>query len=111
LKRIGENYKIEKNVEQSENDLLNKLWDLQETGATALGPALLLGIAIAGARPASKVIVCTDGLANVGLGSLEGAVDKFSPYYIELAEQAKLKGVTVSVISLEGTDCALENLR
>jgi len=46
----------------------------------------------------------------IGLGSLEGAVTDYTPYYTELAEQAKLKGVTVSVISLIGTDCALENL-
>lgn len=33
-------------------------------GATALGPALQLGIDIAGERPRSSVILCTDGLAN-----------------------------------------------
>eukprot|EP01097_Dermamoeba_algensis_P003302 TRINITY_DN2325_c0_g1_i1.p1 TRINITY_DN2325_c0_g1~~TRINITY_DN2325_c0_g1_i1.p1 ORF type:complete len:514 (+),score=183.65 TRINITY_DN2325_c0_g1_i1:147-1544(+) len=110
LKQIGENYKIAKSVGDAESDLLKKLWELEESGATALGPALLLGITIAGSHAASKVILCTDGLANLGLGSIENKVTEYSPYYTELAEAAKLKGVTVSVISLTGTDCALENL-
>merc|ERR1712137_495832 len=86
-------------------------WDqLQENGATALGPALQLSIAIAGSKPGSQVILCTDGLANIGLGSLEGKETEFTPYYTELAEQAKLRGVSVSVISLIGSECCLENL-
>lgn len=41
-------------------------------GATALGPALLCSIALASqGNPGSKVIICTDGLANIGLGNLE----------------------------------------
>lgn len=51
-------------------------WDLEENGATALGPAMLLGVAVAGTLPGSSVIVCTDGLANQGLGSLEGKEGK-----------------------------------
>jgi len=43
-------------------------------------------------------------------GSIEGKETEFSPYYTELAEIAKLKGVTVSVVSLTGTECSLENL-
>ena len=33
-----------------------------------------------------------------------------TPYYVELAEQAKLHGVSVSVISLIGAECCLEKL-
>lgn len=45
---------------------------LEETGPTALGPAVLTAIALAGeGAPGSTVIVCTDGLANVGLGSFD----------------------------------------
>ena len=49
-------------------------FSLEEGGATALGPALLFSITMASQRTASKVIICTDGLANVGLGSLDGMV-------------------------------------
>ena len=110
LQEIGNEFKISKAINESEDVLLDKLWDLEECGATALGPALQLSIAIAGSKPGSHVILCTDGLANVGLGSLEGKESDYTPYYTELAEQAKLKGVTVSVISLIGSECCLENL-
>ena len=45
---------------------------LEEGGSTALGPALLSAIEMATAgKRGSKVVVCTDGLANLGIGSLE----------------------------------------
>ncbi len=45
---------------------------LEETGPTALGPALLTSIAMAAdGKPGSSVVLCTDGLANVGLGAFD----------------------------------------
>lgn len=45
---------------------------MEENGRTALGPALLTSIALAATgAPGSTVIVCTDGLANVGLGAFD----------------------------------------
>jgi len=45
---------------------------LEETGPTALGPALASAIALAAnGNPGSSVVLCTDGLANVGLGSFD----------------------------------------
>jgi len=110
LQKIGSEFTISKPISEAKDILLDKLWDLEENGATALGPALQLSIAVAGSKPGSQVILCTDGLANVGLGSLEGKETEYTPYYTELAEQAKLRGVTVSVISLIGAECCLENL-
>ena len=47
---------------------------LEETGPTALGPAVLTSIAMASeGAPGSIVVVCTDGLANVGVGSFDEA--------------------------------------
>ena len=66
-------------------------FSLEENGQTALGPALLLSVLLASRVPGSKVhhracvdtykimcvhhkqvIICTDGLANRGVGSLDG---------------------------------------
>lgn len=45
---------------------------LEETGPTAMGPALITAIAMASSgAPGSSVVVCTDGLANVGLGAFD----------------------------------------
>ena len=56
------------------------------------------------------MIICTDGLANQGLGSLEGEGHEFVAFYTECAEQALLKGVSVSVLSIVGTECNIEQL-
>jgi hypothetical protein len=48
--------------------------ELEETGPTALGPATLTSIAMASkGAPGSTVVICTDGLANVGLGAYDEA--------------------------------------
>jgi hypothetical protein len=45
---------------------------LEETGPTALGPALVTAIAMASqGAPGSSVILCTDGLSNIGLGAFD----------------------------------------
>jgi hypothetical protein len=44
---------------------------------TALGPAVLTSVAIAGqGLPGSIVVLCTDGLANEGLGDLSSEEKK-----------------------------------
>ena len=90
--------------------------EIQETGPTALGPALLTAIGLAASGKAgSSVVLCTDGLANVGLGSLEEAkneeeMNKATEFYERLGVFAKEKGVTVSIISIVGEECDIETL-
>ena len=81
---------------------------LDENGSTALGPAVLTSIGLAGeGAPGSTVIVCTDGLANVGLGALDEAkseeqLRKIEEFYEMVGQYAKSKGVSVSIISIKG---------
>ncbi len=56
-----------------------------------MGPALYYSILIAARKPGSKVILCTDGLANKGNGALDSNDDQ-SAYYNELATFATNKG-------------------
>ena len=70
-KELGGSFKVKENVKESEKALSERLWGLEECGATALGPGLVVGVGMAGQARGSKVILCTDGLANVGNGSLE----------------------------------------
>jgi hypothetical protein len=47
---------------------------IEETGPTALGPAILTSVAMAAeGKPGSTVVICTDGLSNVGLGAFDEA--------------------------------------
>jgi Mg-chelatase subunit ChlD len=55
-----------------EQELVNKIYSLEENGSTALGPAMALAVGIAAKAAGSTVMILTDGLANVGLGALEG---------------------------------------
>uniref|UniRef100_A0A3B3TSG1 Si:dkey-9k7.3 n=1 Tax=Poecilia latipinna TaxID=48699 RepID=A0A3B3TSG1_9TELE len=85
----------------------------EENGATALGPAALAAVALASKYPGSKVILCTDGRANIGLGDMEQAQSSYAEalyFYRELALQAVEKGVIISVMSFKGTDCCLAGI-
>jgi len=77
---------------------------LEEGGQTALGPALLVAIMMASKVRASKVVMCTDGLANVGLGNLDtDSADQHSEassFYSQLGEKAKEIGFVRSLHSV-----------
>ncbi|XP_016889559.1 circularly permutated Ras protein 1-like isoform X2 [Cynoglossus semilaevis] len=96
--------------------LQSQVKGLTESGTTALGPAALLAVAMASRQPGSKVIICTDGKANTGLGNLEEEENdartllSSTIFYQDLGEYAANQGVTVSVLSIEGTDCRLDEL-
>jgi len=63
---------LTKNIGETTKVLLDKLHAIEETGPTALGPAILTSICMAAEGNAgSKVVVCTDGLANIGLGAFD----------------------------------------
>ncbi|XP_043915555.1 circularly permutated Ras protein 1-like [Protopterus annectens] len=87
---------------------------IKEEGSTALGPAALVSVALASQHLGSKVIICTDGLANIGLGYLE-AKDEESClnskyFYTDVGQNAVKHGVIISVLTFEGTDCRLVEL-
>jgi len=103
--------------------LSDKVWGLTEKGQTALGPALVVSVALASQKPGSQVILCTDGLANIGLGNLDVSpptstnnteddtqMDVVEQWYEQMANWALEKGVVVNVISITDSECKLENL-
>ena len=114
LQDIGAKHRISNPVSKSAGLLTKKILSLEETGPTALGPAMLISIGMAAKSNGSRVVLCTDGLANVGLGSLDKLSDeqreKSEQWYDNVGEFAKQHGVTVSVISIKGDECALEDL-
>lgn len=122
-------------VNDTAEDLCKKVFALEEGGATALGPAVTAAIGLAGRKPGSRIVLCTDGVANIGLGSLEateedvasvaaGRVDadgevmtaediareRAVGFYTELGRAAADAGVAIDVIGIEGEGCDLESL-
>eukprot|EP00343_Euplotes_focardii_P007439 CAMPEP_0205819948 /NCGR_PEP_ID=MMETSP0206-20130828/2483_1 /ASSEMBLY_ACC=CAM_ASM_000279 /TAXON_ID=36767 /ORGANISM="Euplotes focardii, Strain TN1" /LENGTH=578 /DNA_ID=CAMNT_0053114125 /DNA_START=243 /DNA_END=1978 /DNA_ORIENTATION=- len=105
---------LQKAVGNVNKKLTDKLYELQESGPTALGPALLTSIAMATQGSAgSNVVLCTDGLSNVGLGAMETKEQKdlAGDFYDQVADFAHECGITVNIISIAGEECDLETLR
>lgn len=107
---------FQKSIKETKAHLQQKLINLEETGPTALGPAVITAIALAGeGQPGSTVIVCTDGLANVGLGAFDEIRTpeqeaKVAEFYEIIGQYAKTKGVSVNIISIQGEECNIETV-
>lgn len=96
---------LPESVRQRKQAIATQVKALQTEGSTALGPGLLLAVQLAGRVPGSRVVLCTDGLANHGLGKLDidtQSPDQGAPFYQQLGEKAKQLSVTVNVISFQG---------
>lgn len=87
---------------------------VEPMGSTALGPCLSIALGIASKAKQSEIFVCSDGLANVGVGSNENtyAAAKAASllFYTNLGNLAQAQNTTISVIGIEGETCALETL-
>jgi hypothetical protein len=57
-------------IEENFDAVNHMLEGVKAEGQTALGPALLASVSIASKGIGNSVILCTDGLANRGLGNL-----------------------------------------
>lgn len=108
--------RMELKIKESHKKLNEKLMNLEETGPTALGPAVATSIAMAAeAGQGSQVIICTDGLANIGLGAFDEAkteeqMAKVDEFYERVGEYAKNKGITINIVSIIGDECNLDSL-
>ncbi|KAH3761859.1 Ras subfamily protein [Pelomyxa schiedti] len=96
-------------ISKSREALSKKVVSLEEEGATALGPALVIAVGLcAQVKSRSEIIIMTDGLSNVGLGALEinnpTQKEKATTFYTQIGEKALETNSTISIIGLEGKD-------
>ncbi|XP_034531883.1 circularly permutated Ras protein 1 [Notolabrus celidotus] len=108
-------YTIPHCIAETYGQLAQRVQELSENGATCLGSAALASVAVASRYPGSKVILCTDGRANIGLGEIEQTPSPSSSslasyFYRKLALEAVKSGVIISVMTFEGTDCRLAEI-
>lgn len=82
---------------------------LKPSGNTALGPSLAVAVGLAGGRPGSKIILCTDGMANNGVGAIRNR-NQAVEFYGDIGRRAAEEGTCISIITMEGEDCSMENL-
>ena len=74
---------------------------LRDQGGTALGPAVAMASVIAKHRNVGRVVLLTDGLANEGIGALEGyQVTPASTFYEQLGKEFMDLGTAVDVVGI-----------
>ncbi len=89
--RVGENpVRLKKHVQS-----------LRDQGGTALGPAIAAAYVIAKHRRIDRVLLLTDGLANEGIGALEGfQVTPATQYYEQMGSMFHKIGVAFDIVGI-----------
>lgn len=108
---------ISKPISETHQELIKTLYTIEESGQTALGPGILFAVnMIKNATAGSKILLCTDGLANIGLGSMEDLNKtndenlekeifiKLTQFYTDIAEFAKSNGIIINILTFEGEE-------
>ncbi|EGG24575.1 type A von Willebrand factor domain-containing protein [Cavenderia fasciculata] len=91
------------------NELLKKrVKALEPIQSTALGPALLVSAAIAGQRPFGEIVICTDGMPNMGLGAIEDMpLAPARAFYERVTAFANKNKTSVSILGISGCEIDL----
>ena len=100
-------------MRSSMRTLLRQLHASEVSGCTALGPALAVAVGMCSKRVGSQVIVCTDGVANVGVGSLDSKTGKEPTgtfYNAVMPMAAKASGTSISILTLDGCEAGVDTL-
>jgi len=89
------------NVGKNAKKLKGHVQALRDQGGTALGPAVAMAYVIAKHRDVGRVVLLTDGLANEGIGALEGyQVTPANKYYEDLGKMYLEIGASVDVVGI-----------
>jgi hypothetical protein len=112
LIQIASSYRLDHPISQTKDKLVKSLYDLQESGATALGPAVVVSVGMLQNLPGSTIVLATDGLANTGVGALdtEETIAQSIQFYEEVSFFAKQKGITINVVGIKGDRLNINNL-
>lgn len=62
-------------LQHSQNDIAKTVCGLAADGQTSFGPALVAATALASSESRAQVVLCTDGVANVGVGAVDESCD------------------------------------
>ena len=88
-------------VGKNSDKLKQHISSLRDQGGTALGPAVAMASVIAKHRNVGRVVLLTDGLANEGIGALEGyQVTPASAFYEGLGRKFLEFGTAVDVVGI-----------
>lgn len=88
-------------VGKNADRLKSHVASLRDQGGTALGPAVAMASVVAKHRNVGRVVLLTDGLANEGIGALEGyQVTPAGAFYEEMGRKFLEFGTSVDVVGI-----------
>ncbi|XP_071962118.1 circularly permutated Ras protein 1-like [Antedon mediterranea] len=89
-----------KEIDHSLSSLKSTVENLKVAGSTALGPALAICVGMVSKIPGSEIVLCTDGIPNIGVGSMERTNLRTS-FYNEIGNIAYEQQTKISIIGIE----------
>ena len=98
---------IKLNIDKLKN-IISKLFTF---GKTCLGPSILISLSsLIKTNKGGRIFICTDGLANIGLGSLKNENNISINFYKKLGEMAKNNGICINLITFADSESRIELL-
>jgi len=118
IKSFGDEYSylISNPISKSSNLILSKLFSIKSLGCTALGPGVVTSLSLLkNVKKGSRIFLCTDGLANEGIGSIIGnedehTIQKHKLFYEKIGEEAEKKGISINLITFKDEHSDIEIL-
>lgn len=102
-----------KSVESTYSTFKPSISAIHTSGTTALGPGALaaIGLAIGNEPEGSQIILCTDGMANLGIGSFSRGGDAVAKqFYQQIGELASEHGISINLITFKGDEANIQTL-
>lgn len=109
LVQVGRQFQVEKAISQSKPALLKRLFELEEGGATALGPAVAVALGMAEQVPGASIVIATDGVSNTGVGAMDGKRSEIEmqivgEFFSSVGRHAKEKSNIINIVSIRGEE-------
>ena len=114
LSEIGQKNsdKINCSINESIDSLMNQLKKIEANDCTAIGPSILIAINMLRNKKGSTIFLCTDGLANKGIGGLEfnNQKEESKKFYKKIGQLANELGIIINLITFKDEESEINIL-
>ena len=99
-------------IKDSYQNILAQLNNIKTCGSTALGPGIYSAIHLIGNQTGGTIFLCTDGVANNGIGSLvkNMSEEEKKKIYKEIGKTACEFGITINLITFDDEESNIKIL-
>ncbi|HUT82708.1 MAG TPA: hypothetical protein VMZ29_16050 [Candidatus Bathyarchaeia archaeon] len=106
-KKVADNSWVRKQlpnmtIKTTAKDWQKTIQKMRDMNSTALGPAVVAARIMSIATGTGRILLLTDGMANVGIGSLSGASPEGKQFYRMIAEELKKNGIVLDIVGIAG---------